>query len=58
MALLYASFQTEQFQTPHAAPRLIEFCMLLACFGYQGERDSTEPVFAQSKDSISLMYDE
>lgn len=49
MALLYASFQTEQFQTPHAAPRLIEFCMLLACFGYQGERVSTEPVFARVK---------
>ena len=39
----------EQFQTPHAAPRLIEFCMLLACSGYQGERISTEPVFARAK---------
>ena len=39
----------EQFQTPHAAPRLIEFCMLLACFGYQGERIGTEPRFARAK---------
>ena len=39
----------EQFQTPHAAPRLIEFCMLLVCSGYQGERISTEPVFARAK---------